>query len=140
MLIEPKDIEIVSEQSGDTKSFVISKVPAIPMYKIVAKLPTTAIPKIGDFDEHEQTYMKLLSYAAVRNGENLLPLKTEQLINAHTGDWEVMGKLIAAMLENNVSFFANGKTSTFLAESITQVIALITKTLTDSLAQSSQKD
>lgn len=138
-MLEPKTIEIET-QAGDTRSFVLSKFPAIQGREIVAKYPLSAMPKLGDYEVNEATMLKLMSFVGVpRDDGSTLRLTTRALVDNHVPDWETLARLEIAMMEYNVSFFGNGKGSTFL-EAITQKAqAFLSRTLTDLSGQLSPK-
>ena len=138
-LIEPKEVSI-PDQKGVEKTFVISKFPAVQGREIIAKYPLSAMPKLGDYAVNEETMLKLMAFVAVpREGKEPLCLTTRGLVDNHCGDWEQLARVELAMMEYNVSFFGNGKGSTFL-EAITQKAqAFLSKTLMDLSAQSSPK-
>ena len=133
-MIEPKEIEV------NGRTFILSKFPAVQGREIVAKYPISAIPKLGDYAVNEETMLKLMTFVAVpREGAEPLRLTTRALVDNHCGDWETLARIEWAMMEYNVSFFGNGKGSTFL-EAITQKAQQwISKMLMDLSAQSSQK-
>ena len=127
-LLEPKEIEI------DGYKFTISKMPSMAGRRIVSGYPLSSLPKIGDYEENEKVMVQLMGYVE-RNG---IRLSTPELIDNHTVNWEVLGKLEIAMLEYNCSFLARGSISSFL-DGITQKLPeLITKILilfSESLSQ-----
>jgi hypothetical protein len=114
MLREPKEIEI------DGKTFVISKFPSLAGYEIVTQLTLTAIPKLAEFKEHRAMFIKMLAYTGVKVAgiEAPLMLTTEALIDNHTNDWEMMGKLAYSVYEYNVSFLERGSLSNFLQNAL----------------------
>ncbi len=63
-MIEPKTIAIV-DGNGKEKDFIISKFPAIQGREIIAKYPTSSLPKIGDYAVSEETMLKLMAFVAV---------------------------------------------------------------------------
>jgi len=138
-MIEPKEVTIET-QGGESRTYVLSKFPAIQGREIIAKYPLSAMPKLGDYAVNEETMLKLMAFVAVpQDGREPLKLTTRALVDNHVPDWETLARIEFSMMEYNVSFFGNGKGSTFL-EAITQKAqALITKTLTDLSAQYSQK-
>lgn len=137
-MIEPKEIE-VKNPDGSVSRYVLSKFPAIQGREIIAKYPLSAMPKLGDYAVNEETMLKLMAFVGVprENGEPLR-LTTRALVDNHVRSWETLARIEMAMLEYNVSFFANGKGSTFL-EAITQKAqAFLSKTLTGLSEQLSQ--
>jgi len=139
-MIEPKEITIET-QRGESRVYVLSKFPAIQGREIIAKYPLSAMPKLGDYQVNEETMLKLMAFVAVpQEGREPLRLTTRALVDNHVPDWETLARIEFAMMEYNVSFFGNGKGSTFL-EAITQKAqAFLSKTLMDLSAQSSPKE
>jgi len=130
-LLEPKDIEI------DGKVFILSKFPAVAGREIIAKYPTSMVPKIGDYKVSEETMLKLMSYVGVSIGDSVIPLTTIALVNNHTGNWETLAKLEIAMMEYNCSFFRDGRISNLLNDTAQKTPVWISKILTALSAQSS---
>lgn len=136
-LLEPKELPVIGPD-GVTRKFLISKFPAIAGREIIAKWPTSLIPKLGDYDVSEATMLKMMCFVAVvRDGTDSLVLNTRALVDNHTHDWETLGKIELAMMEYNVSFFEHGKTSDFFASIANTMKAWIISTLTDLSAVSS---
>lgn len=138
-MIEPKEIT-VETQKGEKRVYILSKFPAVQGREIIAKYPLSAMPKLGDYAVNEETMLKLMAFVAVpREGAEPLCLTTRGLVDNHVPDWETLARVELAMMEYNVSFFGNGKGSTFL-EAITQKAqAFLSKTLMDLSGQSSPK-
>lgn len=129
-MIEPKNIEV------NGKIFTISKFPAISGREIIAKYPLSGLPKIGDYAVNEETMLKLMSFVGVpRENSEPLRLTSRALVDNHVTDWEMLGKIEIAMLEYNCSFFQSGRVSNFLGDIAQKLPAMISKILTDSLAQ-----
>jgi len=138
-LLEPKEIE-VSLIGGGTKTFVISKFPAVAGREIVTQYPVTATPKVGDYRANEELMLKLLSYVAVPvNSSEPLRLSTQALIDNHVPDYEALMRLEFAMMEYNTSFFTNGKASNFFQGLLTKVQTSALQMLTQWSQQSSGK-
>lgn len=139
-MIEPKEIEI-ENPDGSKSRYILSKFPAIQGREIVAKYPLSAMPKLGDYAVNEETMLKLMAFVGVPrdNGEPLL-LTTRGLVDNHVKSWETLARIEMAMLEYNVSFFANGKGSTFLEAITAKAQAFLSRTLTDLSGQLSQKE
>jgi hypothetical protein len=139
-MIEPKEIEIET-QKGEKRVYIISKFPAIQGREIVAKYPLSAMPKLGDYAVNEETMLKLMCFVAVpRENGAPLQLTTRALVDNHVPDWETLAKIEIAMMEYSVSFFGNGRASTFFEGIAQKAQALIFKTLTDLSGQSSPKE
>lgn len=135
-LLKTKDL-LITLPDGTEKTFVLSKIPAIPAREIVTQYPISAMPKLGDYKVNEQIMMNLLSYVGVTVGDKVIRLNTPQLINNHCADWEVLARVEMAMIEYNVSFFQNGGASTFFEVIAKKAKQLISQTLTDLQARSS---
>lgn len=134
MLLEPKHVQV------NGKKFVLHKFPAIAGREIICNYPLTAVPKVGEYKTNEEIMLKLMKYVGVPINDIVLPLSTAELVDQHTGSWETLMKLEAAMIEYNCSFFQNGLASTFLTGLAQKVPAWISKTLMDSLERLSQKE
>lgn len=138
-LIEPKEVSI-PDQKGVEKTFILSKFPAVQGREIIAKYPLSAMPKLGDYAVNEETMLKLMAFVAVpREGKEPLCLTTRGLVDNHCGDWEQLARVELAMMEYNVSFFGNGKGSTFLEAITKKAQAFLSQTLMDLSGQSSRK-
>ncbi len=138
-LLEPKE-QVIKTQAGE-KTFIFSKFPAVAGREIVAKYPLSNMPKVGEYAVSEEVMLKLMAFVAVpRDNGEPLRLTTKELVNNHVTDWEALARIEAGMLEYNCSFFANGAASTFLSGFAQNVKASISKIVTDSLAQLSQKE
>lgn len=139
MLLQPKEVTIET-QAGDKRVYVLSKFPAIQGREIIAKYPLSAMPKLGDYAVNEETMLKLMAFVGVpRDNGEPLRLTTRALIDNHVPEWETLARIEIAMMEYNVSFFANGKGSTFLQSLIKKGEAFLSRTLMDLSAQSSLK-
>jgi hypothetical protein len=139
-MIEPKEITIETQGKG-SRAYVLSKFPAVQGREIVAKYPLSAMPKLGDYAVNEETMLKLMAFVAVPRAEGApLLLTTRALVDNHVPDWETLAKIEVAMIEYNVSFFGNGKGSTFLEAITRQAQTFLSKTLTDLSGQFSQRE
>ena len=139
-MLSPKPVFIKCQDDSE-KEFILSKFPAIPGREIVTQYPMTALPKVADYAQNEAIMLKLLAYVGVPNAENPSApptmLVTRALVDNHVPDFECLMRLEAAMLEYNVSFFANGRVSTFFDSFEKKAIAWISRMLTASSAPSS---
>lgn len=139
-LIKPKEVEI-KDCDGNVKTFILSRLPAIPMREVMAKYPVSNIPKLGEYQASQEVMELLLRYVAVRVGEESdtreIQLVNKALINNHVTDGEQLLRIEYAMLQYNTSFFGQGDLSTFLRELIAKHLPLIIQTVTDSLHASS---
>lgn len=137
-LLEPKEIQVPTE-AGE-RTFVLSKFPAIAGRRIVTQYPTTAMPKVGDYQTNEALMVELLGYveAVTPEGERIR-LSSRALIDNHVPDFEALMRLEWAMMEYNCSFFRSGALSGLAERAIPALSRMISQTLTDLLAQSSVK-
>jgi len=123
-MIDPKS-EII-----DGKEFILSKFPAVAGRKIMAMYPLSAVPKVGDYDVNEKVMLMLMQYVAVKVGDQVLPLTTQNLIDNHVGSWETLAKIEIAMMEYNCSFFQNGRISTLFEDFAQKLPQWISQILT----------
>jgi hypothetical protein len=129
-LLEPKDEEFLTLK-GETKTYVLSKFPAVAGREIVAGYPTSAIPKVADYKDNEAIMLKLMCYVAVKHPNGtLLRLVTSELVNNHVPDYETLLKIEIAMMKYNTSFFGQGEVSTFLGAFVKKVLVSASPTLT----------
>lgn len=140
-LLSPQEVSVPT-QSGKEKTFILSKIPAVMAREIMAKYPTTFLPKLGDYDENRETMFKLMSYVGVPLKDGVAPLRltTEVLINNHVPDWECLGHIELAMLRYNSSFFLQEKALTFFDVITEKIMQRVTEILTASLRQSSTQE
>lgn len=136
-MLEPKELEL-TDSSGKTRVFFISKFPAIAGREIVTKYPLSNIPKIGEYQQSEDIMIKLMSFVEVQVGDHRHALSTKALIDSHVGDWETLAKVEWAMLEYNCSFFPGGLNSGFFGSFSKTAGEWISRTLIPLLAQSLQ--
>lgn len=138
MALKPKTITVTT-LDGDTRSYVISRFPALDGREIIAQYPVSMVPKLGEYATNREMALKIMSFVSVvlPDGKEL-PLTTADLVNNHVPDWETMAKLEVAMMEYNCSFFAPGKISSLFEGLEAKAQQLITKTLTALSAQSSK--
>lgn len=136
-LLHPEEREFTT-QSGEVRTYVLSKFPAIAGREIIAGYPLTGLPKIGEYKANEEIMLKLMSFVAVRAGDTTVRLSTRALVENHVPEWETLARIEMAMLEMNCSFFANGRASTFLAGIAQKGQALLIETLTGLSAQLSK--
>lgn len=133
-LLKPQDFTIKT-LDGEEKTYILSRVPAVACREIVAKYPTSILPKIGDYAVSEDTMLKLMSYVGVALATgNVQRLTTRALVDNHVPDWETLAKLEGAMLDYNTSFFSHGALSSLSADLGQNMKRWISSTLTDLLA------
>lgn len=129
------------EEIIDGKPFILSKFPAIDGREIVTCYISSGIPKVGSYKHNEEMMLKLMKFVQVpREGGGMVKLETAALVNSHIASWETLAKVEMAMMEYNCSFFSNGQISNLLRNTAQKLPAWISKILTDSLAQLSQKE
>jgi len=133
--LEPKELPL------EGKVFVLTKFPATVGREIVLQYPTSALPKVGDYNTNETLMLKIMSYVGVQIDGRDEPqmLTSRQLVDNHCADAETLLRLEWAMMEHNFSFFGQGKMSGILEQVATRAVALIQKTLTDLSRASSGK-
>lgn len=138
-MLEPIDKEIPLS-AGGSKTYVLSKFPAVAGREIVTQYPTTGMPKLAQYEQNEEIMLKLMCYVGVRmeNGD-VLQLRSKELVNNHVPDFEALMRIEWAMMEYNCSFFRNGAASALFGNWSEKVQQLITKMLTGFLQPSSQK-
>lgn len=139
-LIEPQEYNLKVED-GTTKTYILSKFPAVQGREIAMVYVSSGLPKIGDYAHNQEIMLKLMNYVAVKGpNDNIIRLSTMDLINAHIKSFEDLIKIELKMMEYNCSFFRDGRISSFFEGFVQNVQAWITKILIDYSAQSSQKD
>ncbi len=136
-LLEPKELT-VTDQSGKTRSYLLSKFTALEGREIIAKYPLSSVPKLGDYAVNEEVMLKLMGFVAVQTGDVTIRLTTRALVNNHVPDWETLARIEVAMIEYNCSFFLREKISTFFGNIAQTIPQKITEILTASLGQSLQ--
>jgi len=138
-LLEPKEHPI-DLPGGGSKTYIVSKFPAVAGREIVTQYPVSSMPKVGDYQVNEALMLKLMCYVAVPmpTGDPL-PLNSRTLVDNHVPDFETLMKLEWAVLSYNCSFLGNGAAVGFLESLAAKAQALIVKTLTDFSQPSSAK-
>lgn len=132
-LLQPKEIDI------NGKTYRISKFPATVGREIVAKYPVSNMPKLGDYKVSEEVMLKLMSYVEAVLLERSIRLSTQELVNNHVPDWEVLAQLEWEMLSYNCSFLTNGKSLSFFEKLAHLAEQKISEILTASLGKSSAR-
>ena len=137
-LLHPKEVEIPT-LDGEMRTYIISRLPAIPGREVAVQYLPSAAPKVGDYHLNETLMRKLMCYVGVpREGADPLMLTTDALVNNHIPDWQTLCRLELAMMDHNTSFFRNGKASIFLRGLGTKAESKITVMLTGLLEKLSQ--
>ena len=139
-MIEPKEVEIETAD-GDVRKYTISKFPAVAGREIITQYPISGIPKLGDYNTNEEIMMKIMGYVSVQPPEGpALTLNSRALIDNHVPEWETLARLEWAMMEYNVSFFREGRVSSFLDDLLEKLPQSILSILTPLLEQLSPKN
>lgn len=115
---------------GSTRKYIISKFNAIAGRRILMQYTTSAVPKIGDYDTNESMMFEIMKFVSVHTGDVLQPLDDPSMIDNHVPDWETLAKLEWEVINYNVSFFNDGRLSTFLEDLSEKLPQLITQMLT----------
>lgn len=132
-LLHPHEFP-VTLADGTTKTYLLSKFPAIAGREIIAKYPLSSMPKLGDYEVNQETMLKLMQYVAVPiEGADPMRLMTAALVDNHIPDWETLAKIEVAMMEYNCSFFANGALQSFIDLLLEKAAPLLSQILTNSL-------
>lgn len=135
-LLEPKEITLKTTRGND-KTFILSKLPAIAGREIMAKYPVANMPKLGEYEQSEETMLKLMAFVGVITPTgDTINLTSRALVDNHVEDWETLAKLEWSQLEYNASFFGNGKSLSFLQGISQNLQGWITTTLMPSLLAS----
>ncbi len=137
-MIKPKTIT-VKDIDGQQREFIITRFPATDGMEILYKLPTAALPKIGDFDTLKEARNDIFKFVYVNIGEKDMPLSTKALIDNHTGDAETAIKVMKEIIEYNYSFFQNGILSVFLERVAKKIPDIAQEILTRFSQQSSKR-
>lgn len=139
-MLQPTE-KTITGADGVERTYLLHKIPAIPMRKIVAIYPVANMPKLGDYPQSEAIALELLSYVKARTADgHEIQLSNSALINNHVPDVETLFRLEAAMLEYNISFFSKLRNSGSLTDWAATSLPKILSTLTASLQASSQTE
>jgi len=133
-LIKPRVVSLANKD-GEPKDFIISRLPATVAREVVAKYPTSALPKIGDYQTSEDTMLLMMRYVAIPQGDGELVLRTKALVDNHVDDVVQLLRIEAEMLEENTGFFGRGGSPGFLDFLLRRLAQYITPTLTPFLEQ-----
>lgn len=138
-LIKPRTVSI-EDKDGVAKEFVISRLPATVAREVVAKYPTSALPKIGDYQTSEETMLLMMRYVAVEVDGQLMRLTTKGLVDNHVNDVVQLLRLEFEMLEENTNFFGRAGKRGFLDSLLQKLLSSVMPMLTPLLAQLSAQD
>ena len=131
-MLEPKTLDDGPRSHGGGV-FVLSKFPATVGREVIMQYPTSALPKVGDYNTNEALMLKIMSYVGVTvaGREEPLMLASQSLVDNHIKSAEDLLRLEWAMMNYNFAFFGNGKLSGILDRVMSQAVSLIQKTLMD---------
>lgn len=138
-LIKPRTVSIANKD-GEEKEFTISRLPATVAREVVAKYPTSALPKIGEYKTSEETMLLMMRYVAVDVDGREQRLSTKALVDNHVDDVVQLLRLEFEMLESNTGFFGRAGKRGFLDSLLQKLLSSIMPTLTPLLAQLSAQD
>src|SRR4051812_21747791 len=99
-LLDPSEL-ILEDDQGKPHKYVLSKFPAVQGREIIAKYPTSALPKIGDYAVSEEVMLKLMSFVAAESNGTQVRLATRALVDNHVPSWEMLARIEMAMMEKN---------------------------------------
>jgi len=139
MLIKPKEISL-KDMDGVERKFIISRFPATDGMEIFYRLPTSAMPKIGDFEALKGVRDDIFKFVAIKVADQEIRLEHKALIDSHAGDAETALKVIGAMLEYNFTFFQRGTISAFFDNIAAKIPDIAQKILTQLSAASSKQN
>jgi hypothetical protein len=131
-LMKPKKITLKT-LDGEFKEFTLHRLPATLGREIAYQYLACNMPKIGNYDLSKELCNKMLGFVTVVIGDSeVAALTSDDLINNHCPDWEILSQLEDAMLDYNTSFLAGGKASIFSKILDRSITLLGTVILTDS--------
>lgn len=127
-LLKPKTVT-VKTMDGDVKTVIISRLPGLVQREVMAKYPTSALPKIGDYATNEEMALKMLSYCEVETSAGTkVRLTTRDLIQNHLEDFRAIGSVEMEVVKYNFDFFGLGNGSHSLPDLGRAVITWTIKT------------
>lgn len=127
-LIKPRVVSLAN-RDGVEKEFTISRLPCTVGREVIAKYPTSNIPKVGDYKTSEETMLLLLRYVSVEIDGREQKLTTKALVDSHVDDVIQLIKLEYEMIEENTGFFGQGSRRGFLDSLLQKLMSSITPTL-----------
>lgn len=138
-LIKPRQVQIANKD-GEEREYTISRLPATVAREVVAKYPTAALPKIGDYKTSEETMLLLMRYVAVQIDGREQRLTTRALVDNHVDDVVQLMRLELQMLEENTGFFGLAGRQGFLDSLLQKLVQSAMPTLMPFLQQLSAQD
>ena len=110
--LQPKEFT-VSGQDGKSRTYILSKFPAVAGREIISKITASSIPQIDKYDINEAMMLKMMGFVGIPQKNGTLRLTTLALIDNHVPDWEILDKLEKELIQYNCSFFLRDKPLTF---------------------------
>lgn len=138
-MIEEKDYTLTG-QDGVTRTYVLHPIPAIKGSEILVKIPSNAIPKVGEIDELFKARDDIMKFVSIRldNGQ-LLRLETHTLIDNHVSGGAELLKICGASINHNFDFLGKLVRQNFLDSLSVKVRDFAMNFLKEFSAQSSAK-
>jgi len=137
-MLKPKDIEVV-DIDGKKRTYTITRFPATDGMEIMYRLPTSGIPKIGDFAALKEVRDDVFKFVYVNAGNEKIPLTTKALIDNHVPDAETAYKVMGAILSYNFQSLGKLMSAGFYDTISARVLDTARKLLRDFSQQSSAK-
>lgn len=134
-MIKPQEIQI-KDMDGVEKTFIITRFPATVGMEILYRLPTSGMPKIGDFEVLKSVRDDVFKYVYIKTDGGDIALNTHALIDNHVADAETAYKIMGAMLSYNFDSIKK-LTSSVSLDSISAKILSTAQTLLKGLSQQS---
>lgn len=138
-LLDPSEL-ILTDDNNKERKFILSKFPAVQGREIIAKYPTSNLPKIGDYAASEEVMLKLMAFVETEKDGHRIRLATRALIDNHVPSWEMLAQIEMAMMEKNCSFFRNATLADSLASVAQNALQKISAMLTGLSEQSSTQE
>lgn len=135
-MIKPEEFKVTGPD-GKELTYILSNFNAVDGRRIATQYPTTALPKIGDYEANEKLYFLIMSHVAAIVDGKPLRLVTPALVVNHVPDFEVSMKIEAAMISRNFSFFRDGRSLDFFERAAQMFMERLSEILTRSSASSS---
>ena len=106
----------LKDLDGVDREYTIHRLPATLGREIAYQWLNANMPHVGDYKLSKELSNKMMAHVTVQIGDEnpkSQPLDSDELINNHAPDWEVLSKLEDEMFSYNTSFLAEGKGSIF---------------------------
>lgn len=138
-MIKPKEISIM-DIDGDEKTYIITRFPATVGMEILYKLPSSGIPKIGDFGELKEVRNEIFRYIYVKTDNGDIALSTKALIDNHITDGETAYKIMGAILSYNYQSLGKLMSGGLISSMSEKILNIARRLLTELSPQSSAKN